>query len=138
MDAGINKLPIGYWVKKTDELLTRTFENAHKENKLNKNGWQILNTIIVNKEILPEQLESMMIPLMNEFDFNDLVNELSERNLISLNGCYKPTEEGIAFHRKILNKQTTIRNAVMKDISQEEYEITVSTLQRIIKNLGRV
>jgi len=40
-----NKLPIGYYLKKTDNLLTEGINNIHKEFNLTRTDWQILNSI---------------------------------------------------------------------------------------------
>ncbi|MBE2187630.1 MAG: hypothetical protein IAE99_12740 [Rhodothermales bacterium] len=39
------RLPIGYWLKRADELLTARIDEAQRENGLTRLGWQALNVV---------------------------------------------------------------------------------------------
>jgi hypothetical protein len=38
-------LPIGYWLKHTDELLTKHINNVQTANGVSRSPWQVLNSL---------------------------------------------------------------------------------------------
>jgi len=129
------KLPIGYYLKKVDNLLTEGINQIHKEHNINRTQWQILNSVKENPGIAREQIAG----LLSEFDRKEAINQaisnLVERGLIHENAALNLTSQGEELFEICLKKQTAFRQKAMKNITEEEYNQIIATLEKIIENL---
>lgn len=57
-----NKMPIGYWIKQADELLTRGIDDIYSSSGITRTGWQILNSINEKEFIMKVDLTNLMKP----------------------------------------------------------------------------
>jgi len=130
-----NKLPIGYYLKKADNLLTEGINKIHAESGITRTQWQVLNSIIQKDEADRHHV----IELLNEFADKDTINDsidiLINRGLVNENSFLYLTDRGKELFEKCFQKQKIFRQRVMENISEQEYVQIITTLEKIIDNL---
>jgi DNA-binding MarR family transcriptional regulator len=130
-----SKLPIGYFLKKVDNLLTEGINHIHKEFDINRTQWQILNAIHENIEIGRQQIVGTLSEFVNDEVINSAITNLINRGLINEDSNLKLTEKGAITFKNCLQKQKDFRLKAMNNISEQEYLQTITTLEKIIDNL---
>lgn len=127
------KLPIGYYLKKVDNLLTDKIDVIHSEFGLTRTDWQILNSISegVDKKAILTQLSEFA----SAEQLNERIHSLLERSLIVDNIILKLTDKGEGIFKTCLQKQTALRQKSMQNITEHEYLQLITTLEKIIDNL---
>ncbi len=131
----IKKSPIGYYLRRLDNLLTTGINEIHNEFGINRSEWQMLNLIHENPNI---DKQTLFEPLLEFSDIDSLENKLNNfalNQLISdkINICL--TNKGEDFYSKCLQKQLAFRKKSMKGISEDDYNKTISVLEKVINNL---
>jgi hypothetical protein len=58
-------LPIGYWIKHLDHLLTEGINKIQNQFGLTRSDWQVLNCLSEQSKIEKENLLEIMKPLAN-------------------------------------------------------------------------
>ena len=136
-NSGISpkRLPIGYWLKRTDTLLTEGINAIQAEFGIDRSQWQLMNTIAETLFIEKKALIEVMKPFLNEAQIGTELDKLVEMGIVSGPERLCLTEKGQQLHAVCLYKQKEFREKAMLGISKEEYEQTLSTLEKIVKNL---
>jgi len=131
----MKKLPIGYYLKKTDNLLTDRINKIHSEWGLTRTEWQLLNAIYegVDKSTLLTQLAVFA----STEQLIGTITELIKRGLVIETPTLKLTDEGERTFRNCLQKQTALRQQSMQNISEQEYRQLITTLEKMIDNLEK-
>ncbi|MBN1984895.1 MAG: winged helix-turn-helix transcriptional regulator [Prolixibacteraceae bacterium] len=131
------KLPVGYWIKQADRLLTGKIDEIQSAFGLTRTGWQLLNSINENSPAKRNALINLMLPfsdkdntiqVLAEFNRNQ-ITAISNREEITL------TEKGKQLFTACFEKQKQFRQKAMQNISEQEYQTTLATLQKIITNI---
>ncbi|MPR32847.1 MarR family winged helix-turn-helix transcriptional regulator [Salmonirosea aquatica] len=130
------RLPIGYWLKRTDTLLTEGIDAVQAEFGLNRTQWQILHTIAENPALEKEALAEVMKPFVSENQLVAYLDILIERGTVTGQERFYLTEKGQQLHAECLDKQKEFREKAMLGVSKEAYEQTLSTLEKIVENLS--
>lgn len=128
-------LPIGYWIKKADELLTKSINEVHKNAHLTRLGWQLLHTIYKKKTIKTSELIEMVSLFADATVVKQTLYNFSVQDLIKLEDEVKLTAKGNQLHEQCLERQKAIRQQAMQGVSEEAYMITIQTLEKIVNNL---
>jgi DNA-binding MarR family transcriptional regulator len=129
-------LPIGYWLKHTDEVLTKHINHVQAENGVSRSQWQILNAIHELGFTSQKQLLEAMQTFVNEAELEHILAELSEQGwLVHRENRFQLSDEGRARHQIILETQKKVRQSAMQGISEEDYTTVINVLQRIVSNL---
>jgi DNA-binding MarR family transcriptional regulator len=134
------KLPIGYWLKQADEVLTEQINQAQAVHGVSRTEWQILNLLKENGRTTGEQLFDTMRTFVNRRKFQEIIRRLIERGWIDAevaSGELQLTEAGQRHHERIFTTQKEVRQRAMQGIGQDEYATTIQVLQQIIKNLDQ-
>lgn len=128
-------LPIGYWLKRTDELLTKRINDTQTSNGVSRSQWQVLNSIYESGVVTRGQLFEVMKTFVSEAELEQILADLSGRGWLVQNdeAVFQLSDEGRAKHQKILELQKKVRQRAMQDISEEEYTTVISVLQRLVK-----
>lgn len=130
-----NKLPIGYYLKKTDNLLTEGINNIHKEFDITRTDWQILNSINENAEIDRQQITEQLSEFANKDTISEAVAMLLSRQLIREEKYFSLTEKGKDLYQICFQKQKVFRQKAMENITEKQYLQTIEMLEKIIDNL---
>lgn len=132
------ELPIGYWLKQADKVLTEQINLAQAVHNVSRTDWQMLNLLKENGRTSSEQLFATMRTFVDEPAFQEIINHLVERDWAVeevASGEYQLTEAGQTQHERIFATQKEVRQRAMQGISQDEYATTVRVLRQIVENL---
>lgn len=133
-------LPIGYWLKKADEVLTAYINKAQEIHGLVCTEWQILNFLYENSSATNAQVAEVLRPFADADTIEAAVDRLVQRGLIERKGEGTSelalTEQGLQVHASALQTQRKVRQQAMRGISDEEYATAVRVLQQIVVNLS--
>jgi DNA-binding MarR family transcriptional regulator len=137
------QLPIGYWLKQVDNLLTEQINQAQAANGVSRFDWQVLNMLKEIDSTNREQLFESMRTFVDAASFDDLLTRLIERGWVEPSNASKSgteelhlTDEGRRQHELVFATQKKVRERAMQGVSQEEYTIVIRVLQRMVSNLG--
>ncbi len=129
------KNPIGYYLKKADNLLTDGINKIHAENGLTRTDWQILNTINESGNIEKQAICELLSEFANNETINNAISGLITNELVSENKNLELTDKGKEVFQTCLQKQTSFRQKSMQNLSEQEYLQLIAALEKIIDNL---
>ena len=136
------ELPIGYWLKQADNLLTEQINKAQAANGVSRAQWQVINILNEMGSASQSQVFESMRAFVNTPDLDEIIVRLNEHGWVeqseeSKHGVaeFRLTEEGQRRHTAILATQKEARQRAMQGISQEEYAMVIRVLQRMVSNL---
>ena len=130
-----DKLPIGYYLKKTDNLLTEGINRIHQEVDITRTDWQIINAINENAKIDRQQIVGQLSDFAGKETINEAVATLLSRQLIHEDNHLSLTEKGKDLYQTCFQKQNAFRQKAMKNVTQQQYLQTIETLEKTINNL---
>lgn len=134
------QLPIGYWLKKADEVITARINAAQQTNGLSRTDWQVLNFLHQVGSVNLEKLAEPMRPFADVSALADVVFRLTARGLIEEEGTatidYRLTDQGRRMHETALILQKEVRQQAIYGVSEVDYTTTVRVLQQLVENLG--
>jgi DNA-binding MarR family transcriptional regulator len=133
------KLPIGYWLKQADKVLTEQINQAQAVHGVSRTEWQILNLLKENGRATKESIFEILRTFVDASEFQEIINRLIERGWIDAEvGCgdYQLTDIGEAQHERIFTTQKEVRQRAMQGISQDEYATVIRVLQQMVENLN--
>lgn len=132
-------LPIGYWVKKVDELLTSRINEVQEANGLSRTQWQILNFLNETSSAPRAQIVDVLNPFGDANTLGVTIDSLVERGLIEEEGPESGnlwlTAQGRALHATALEAQKKVRQQAVQGIAEADYVTAVRVLQQIVTNL---
>ena len=133
----IDKLPIGYYLKKTDNLLTEGINKIHEEFSITRTDWQILNLISENTDIDRQEITKLLSEFNDEAKINTAVSSLLSRQLIVESEYFLLTKKGENLYQTCFQKQKEFRAKAMENITDIEYLQVIETLENMIANLEK-
>ena len=134
-------LPIGFWLKKVDQLLTDQINQIQARNSLTRLEWQTLNTLYEKEGVGQEALHTILAPFTDRATLSKILGRFSELDWLDMTNddvgitTYRLNSEGKQQHQKVFKAQQEIRELAMKGIRTEAYAIVIRTLQQIATNL---
>jgi DNA-binding MarR family transcriptional regulator len=135
---GKANLPIGYWLKQADAVLTEHINQAQQNNGLSRTDWQVLNLLSERGTASWEDIAEPLRPFADGKQLEAVVHHLVARRLIEGAGEleFRLTDQGSQVHREALSAQKKVRQKAIDGVSQTEFETTLRVLQRIVANLS--
>src|SRR5262245_34373275 len=132
-------LPIGYWLKRADELLTRRIDEAQRSNGLTRLAWQVLNAVHEAETARRADPVDRLRPFADAATLDSILLELVSRQLLSgsESAVFDLTPAGIELFEKALAAQLAVRQQAMTGVADDEYAAVVSVLERLVANLER-
>jgi Transcriptional regulators len=129
--------PIGYWVKTVDRLIDDQFVAVAGEVGLTRRQWQILNVLTEHPGASRAEVARALAPFLNG------VEDLDE-HLAGMAGLVTERPDGLELTpagRSRLDEVYArsvgdLRARVSAGLTQEDYDTTIRTLERIARNLG--
>lgn len=73
-------LPIGYWIKQSDELLTKGIDAIQSLFGITRTDWQVLN--LINEQRTLAELLKIMMPFADEQTVRGIIIKLQDEKLI--------------------------------------------------------
>jgi DNA-binding MarR family transcriptional regulator len=131
------ELPIGYYLRKTDNLLTEGIKAIHKEHDIDRTQWQILHSLYRHGRIGKDVLSAILTAFAYLNQLETACLSWLQRNLVHVeDGMLALSEKGEEHHRACLKKQLIFRTKTIQHISKEKYNIKMITLTQMLDNLA--
>ncbi|MDN5756282.1 MAG: MarR family winged helix-turn-helix transcriptional regulator [Arthrobacter sp.] len=135
--------PIGYWLKLVDSLISEQFATSLEEHGVTRRQWQLLN-LLGSKPHTSAELMSALAPFFDEVSPEgepaspaEHLAELLESGWVSQDGdSYALTDRGNISLERLTELVEGMRERSSDGVTQEQYETTIATLQRMATNLG--
>ncbi len=133
-----DQLPIGYWLKRADELLTSSIDEAQRSNNLTRLEWQAINVIQKTGAASRQDVVQTLRAFANASAVDDVLYALVERAVVTVSDSkeYTLTNAGRDLYGRALSAQKEIRLRAAIGITEDEYNTTVSVLRRLVENLA--
>jgi hypothetical protein len=132
-----DKLPIGWYLKEADSLITQYVNASFESFGINRFHWQLIKNISLHGKICQSLYYHQVSRFMTEAELAEIFASLVERHWIAQDGdMYSFTEAGKTAFALIEEKQMENRKHMMEGTTQEEYDITIGFLERVIRNMG--
>ena len=132
----MTKRPIGYWLREADRLITERGFAPLAERGLTRTHWQVLN-LICDETPTKESIADSMKPFGTAEDMVAIVNDLCTRGWAERQDAHlAATESGQKARSELGPLVNEIRVQTMDGISDDDYQSTMRTLQRIVHNLN--
>ena len=133
------QLPIGYWLRKADELLAARTDEVQQAHGLSRLEWQLLNVIhehgMAPYQRIVENLRPFAdVPMLVE-GIERLIAREAVESVSADEPVYRLTTGGEALHAVALRSQHAFRQRAMQGISEGEYAAAIRVLQRLVQNL---
>jgi hypothetical protein len=129
--------PIGWWVKRLDELLEQVVEHAVRDDGLTRRHWQVLHELAAGTADRTA-LASSLAPFAGTLDLDGVVADLRARGWMGPStDALALSAEGSAAHDRLLAEVTRMRRQVTEGLSAEEYGHTLAVLERMAGNVER-
>jgi hypothetical protein len=131
-----DRRPIGFWLKLVDRLIDERLEAALGD--LSRRHWQVLN-VVQRGRVSQAEIDACVTPFLREGETTaQEVSDLQNRGWFTSGDSVELTELGTTEFQRLLAVVSTDREKLMVDINPDEYASTVSTLERMARNLGWV
>ena len=131
------KIPIGYYLKLADKCLTKGIDDIQSQHGLNRVEWQVLNSIYEKPEILKSEILALMKPLADNKLVESILTKFVDKSQVEIkNDMLTLTTKGKELHKSCLDTQQEFRKKAVTDISETDYQTTISTLQKMIANIS--
>jgi DNA-binding MarR family transcriptional regulator len=129
--------PIGFWLKRADELLTRRIDDAQRASGLTRLEWQALNVVRERGSAGAEEVATVLQSFADRQAVYETLSGLARRGTIvqSPDARWSLTDAGGALYASALAVQQQVRQRAMTGISDTEYTSTVRVLKRLVENL---
>ncbi len=135
--------PIGYWLKLVDSLISEQFATSLEEHGVTRRQWQLLN-LLGAKPHTSEELMSALAPFFDEVSPEgepaspaEHLTELLESGWVAQEGeSYALTDRGKISLERLTELVEGMRERSSAGVTEEQYETTIATLQRMATNLG--
>lgn len=129
--------PIGYYLKLADNCLTKGIDEIQSKHGLNRIEWQVLNSIYEKQEVLQNEVLKLMKPLANNQLVGTVISKFLDNKKVEVkNDMLTLTTDGIELHKSCFDTQQEFRKKAVTDISEADYQTTISTLQKMIANIS--
>ncbi len=130
--------PIGYWLKRLDELIDASFERALGEHGVSRRQWQVMNVLRDTATDVPALADALR-PFVGD-DFRGLeaaVGELAQRGWITpeRDGKWAQTPLGRETYARLAERVHETRRILVTGVSEDEYRRTVDVLRRMEHNV---
>lgn len=140
-DRGRNDRPIGYWLKRADEAITHSVNEALGGLGLTRLHWQALAIIRGSGMATAQHLQREMRDFVGPAELDGILGSLEARGWLSRrpdpggSAALELTGAGTRGHADALEIQAETRRRTMAGVSEDEYRTLVQVLQRIVANL---
>ncbi|HAM80295.1 MarR family winged helix-turn-helix transcriptional regulator [Ornithinibacillus bavariensis] len=133
--------PIGYWLREADKSISAMVNQKLEKYNVTRSHWQVLNTVYERDRISKEDLLNLLSHFIDDSMLNEIITHFIRQNwVIELNApetLISMTKEGKEVFHDIFSTQQKTRMQLFEGVSEEEYEITINVLKRIIENAKR-
>lgn len=129
--------PIGYWVKRLDQLLEESLDRVLARSGVRRRHWQVLNVLRGGTQTRAQVGEALLpFWVAASVTQTDVVDDLVRRGWASTDGAsYELTSDGEEAYGRISLDVATLRALVTDGFTGEDYDAVVTALARMCANL---
>lgn len=132
--------PIGYWLKHTDEVITKHVNQVLQDNGFTRFRWQVLNILYEAGTTTTSNVFTTMKTFIDADQLEEILNGFVQEGWLVKHGDGDATElvltnTGKTEREAIFKLQSEVRRRAMRSISDQEYTTVIDVLQRIVNNL---
>jgi hypothetical protein len=135
--------PIGFWLKLVDRLIDEQFAATLDEHGVTRRQWQLLN-VLARENATVEQLDAAVAPFLSaptddspaESSVEHLTELIDSAWVAATTDGYELTERGRTAFEKLEEVVAQQRTLMAEGVMPDEYEQTISVLERMARNLG--
>lgn len=132
-----NKMPIGWYLKEADSLITHFLNSAFETYGINRFHWQVMKNIDTHGAISKELFYHQVSRFLSKEELNKVLEQLLARNWVQQEqDNYSFTASGQEEYKQIAALQQSNREKILEGTTQEEYLATITFLETMIKNMG--
>jgi len=130
--------PIGYWLKLVDRLIDERFDGTLDEHGVTRRQWQLLN-LLGRGPATREELQDALAPFGADGSTAGEIDELVESDWIAASPSgFALTPRGDLAFERISEVVAGIRAELADGLSEQDYDATLRSLERMSRNLGWV
>ncbi len=132
--------PIGYWLKRADEVITEHVDRVLSDNGFTRFRWQVLNSVYQAGTITRDGVFDTMQTFIDARQLDEIIDGFIEEGWLVKRGeddaaQLMLTDVGKAQRETAFKLQSEVRRRAMQGISEQEYATVVDVLERMVKNL---
>ena len=129
-------LPVGFWIKKADNLLTKGINEILETFGIKRIELQTINLISEKERVDKQAVIDLLKPFADAIAVIDILQKFVDNKLVELvAGEYTLSPSGKQLCESCHQKQAAFRKKAAKNISQEDYESTIRSLKQLVTNL---
>lgn len=131
------KLPIGWYLKEADSLITQYMNAAFEAFGIGRFHWQVMKNIDTHIKISKALYYHQVSRFLSEAELEEILQSLVSRNWVQQNeDMYSFTPTGKTKFDEIAANQQGNHEKILTGTTTEEYLSTINFLETIIKNMG--
>lgn len=132
-----NKMPIGWYLKEADTLITHFLNSAFETYGINRFHWQVMKNIDTHGKISKELFYHQVNRFLSKEELGQVLELLLTRKwILQEEDNYSFTVTGREEYKQIAALQQSNKEKIMEGTSPEDYLTTITFLEAIIKNMG--
>jgi DNA-binding MarR family transcriptional regulator len=132
-----SQLPIGYWLKHVDQVITGRSNEALADQGFTRFRWQALNMIYEAGTITRDEIFNVLQTFLDAHQLDEILDGfIREGWLVADGSALSLTEAGKSKRADLFKRQGEVRKRALQGISDEEYMAVLEVLQRIVNNLA--
>jgi DNA-binding MarR family transcriptional regulator len=134
--------PIGYWLNRTDQAITKRMNDILQTDGITRVGWQVLNVLQPDAGVPEVQVYDILQANATQAMLIDTIEDLVAKGWV-MRTEHEPgapptvqlTDAGRAEHKRLHERITQFRQQSLQGISTDEYQTMIRVLERIVQNL---
>jgi DNA-binding MarR family transcriptional regulator len=132
--------PIGYWLKRADEVITEHVDRVLSDNGFTRFRWQVLNIVYQAGTITRGGVFDTMQTFIDARHLDEIIDGFIKEGWLVKRGegdaaQLMLTDVGKAQRETAFRLQSEVRRRAMQGIGEQEYATVVDVLERMVKNL---
>lgn len=136
----VKQLPIGYWLKHVDAVITEHVDKVLNDNGFTRLRWQVLNSIYEGGTVGRRSLADILGIFADSGELDEIFSGFIQAGWVAEHdsgnvGELALTDAGKSQRETIFKLQTNVRKQGMQGITEQEYTTVIDVLQRIAQNL---
>ncbi len=126
--------PVGWWVRRLDELLERGLDDVVAAEGLTRRHWQVLDSLAA-RPVPRADLVAALASFAAPEQVDAVLADLAARGWLAGDGTTSLTAAGRAAHERVAEAVGRFRRRVADGLTAEEYAQVVHGLARMVANL---
>ena len=131
--------PIGFWLRRADEAITKHADHALSRLGLTRLQWQVLHSLHESATTTERMLADTLRSFADPARLGDVLAGFETEGWLTRDatgtGTLALTEKGRAGHAAAFEVQGEVRRRAAQGISAEEYTTVLRVLERMVANL---